>query len=172
LIRAGHLALGLVLALLILGACPPIQVPLATPIAVEVPAAKRPVEPTTVATAGPSATLWPTRPPRVKLTAEHQRLTSQALSGNLLGDPTENGFYMVLPSDHVASDKRYLVVYGLHGYTDHSRHPRLRRHISEETDRRRQLWHAWRRHQLGRPRRNHLRCRSSRWVISGEDRSW
>ena len=53
----------------------------------------------------------------MKLTAEHKTLTSQALAGNLLGDPTERGFFVVLPSDYATSDKHYPVVYGLHGYT-------------------------------------------------------
>ncbi|MCB9120277.1 MAG: alpha/beta hydrolase-fold protein [Caldilinea sp.] len=59
----------------------------------------------------------PTRPPRVKLAAERTTFTSQALAGNLLGDPTERGVYVVLPSDYATSDKRYPVVYVLHGYT-------------------------------------------------------
>ena len=61
-----------------------------------------------------TATASPTRPPRVKLTAERKTFTSQALAGNLLGDPAERGVYIVLPSDYATSDKRYPVVYVLH----------------------------------------------------------
>lgn len=55
----------------------------------------------------------------IKLPSEHKTLTSAALAGNLLGDPTERGFTVMLPSDYADSDKRYPVVYVLHGYTGH-----------------------------------------------------
>ena len=44
-------------------------------------------------------------------------ITSQALAGNLLGDPTTRKYYILLPPDYAASDKRYPVVYVLHWYT-------------------------------------------------------
>lgn len=113
--------LALLLVLLLLAACQPIQVPPATapasPTGAGVVAATTAPDATATATEQATASARPTRAPRVKLTAEHQKLTSQALAGNLLGDPTERGFYVVLPSDYATSAKRYPVVYGLHGYT-------------------------------------------------------
>ncbi len=44
------------------------------------------------------------------------KITSQALAGNLLGDPTTRIFYVLLPPGYAGSDKRYPVVYVLHGY--------------------------------------------------------
>ena len=44
-------------------------------------------------------------------------MTSLALEGNLLGDPTTRGYYIYLPPGYESSDKRYPVVYVLHGYT-------------------------------------------------------
>lgn len=103
-------ASGITLSLLValsLSACNPIQRPQsASPTEAAVAAA----------TSAELPTPRPTRPPRVKLTAERKTLDSQALAGNLLGDPTERGFYIVLPSDYATSDTRYPVVYGLHGY--------------------------------------------------------
>ena len=97
-LRVGRHIPVFVLSTLLLSACQPIATP---------PMAAAPAE---------MATPRPTRPPRVKLTAERKTLTSQALAGNLLGDPIERGFYVVLPSDYATSDKHYPVVYGLHGY--------------------------------------------------------
>lgn len=62
------------------------------------------------------ATPRPTRPPRVTLSGERRTFISQALAGNLLGDPVERGVYVILPSDYATSGKRYPVVFGLHGY--------------------------------------------------------
>ena len=44
------------------------------------------------------------------------KITSQALAGNLLGDPTTRTYYVLLPPGYAASDKRYPVVYVLHWY--------------------------------------------------------
>ena len=43
-------------------------------------------------------------------------ITSQALANNLLGDPTTRQYYVYLPPGYDMSDKRYPVVYVLHGY--------------------------------------------------------
>jgi hypothetical protein len=43
------------------------------------------------------------------------KFTSQALEGNLMGNPTEREFFIYLPSDYATSNKRYPVVYVLHG---------------------------------------------------------
>ena len=115
-IRTAHFVPFLILAFLILGACQPIQSPPATPATEDAAAAVAALDPTTVPASEPSATPRPTRPLRVKLTAEHKTLTSKALEGNLLGDPAERGLFVVLPSDYSTSVKRYPVVYVLHGY--------------------------------------------------------
>jgi hypothetical protein len=44
------------------------------------------------------------------------KITSQALAGNLLGDPTTRTYYVLLPPGYAGSDKRYPVVYVLHWY--------------------------------------------------------
>ncbi len=93
---------------LTLSACRPIQAP--TPSAAEPQ-----TEAETTATM-PAAT------PGTEVTVEHRTLTSQALAGNLLGDPAERGFSVLLPPSYATSDKRYPVVYVLHGYygTEHA----------------------------------------------------
>ncbi len=45
------------------------------------------------------------------------KITSQALAGNLLGDPATRTFFVLLPASYATSDKRYPVVYVLHWYT-------------------------------------------------------
>ena len=45
------------------------------------------------------------------------KITSQALAGNLLGDPATRTYYVLLPPSYATSDKRYPVVYVLHWYT-------------------------------------------------------
>ena len=121
-LRIGRYLPIFVLLVLLLSACQPIATPpmAAAPVSPTEAAsagATATLEPTAAATAAEMATPRPTRPPRVKLTAERKTLTSQALAGNLLGDPTERGFFVVLPSDYATSGKHYPVVYGLHGYT-------------------------------------------------------
>ena len=44
-------------------------------------------------------------------------ITSKALAGNLLGDPTTRTYSVLLPPSYGTSDKRYPVVYVLHWYT-------------------------------------------------------
>jgi enterochelin esterase-like enzyme len=43
--------------------------------------------------------------------ARRDILTSQALAGNLFGDPTERTVYVLLPPGYATSDRRYPVVY-------------------------------------------------------------
>ena len=52
-----------------------------------------------------------------KVATTFGKITSQALAGNLLGDPTTRTYYVLLPPDYAASEKRYPVVYVLHGFT-------------------------------------------------------
>ena len=40
-----------------------------------------------------------------------EKITSQALAGNLLGDPAERTVYVLLPPGYATSDKHYPVVY-------------------------------------------------------------
>lgn len=52
-----------------------------------------------------------------KVAAILDKITSQALAGNLLGDPATRTFFVILPASYATSDKRYPVVYVLHWYT-------------------------------------------------------
>jgi S-formylglutathione hydrolase FrmB len=45
-------------------------------------------------------------------------ITSPALAGNLLGDPDTRNYMVYLPPSYYSSDKRYPVVYFLHGNTE------------------------------------------------------
>jgi len=45
-----------------------------------------------------------------------ERITSQALAGNLVGDPAERDYFIYLPPSYADGDKRYPVVYILHGF--------------------------------------------------------
>jgi enterochelin esterase-like enzyme len=57
----------------------------------------------------------PTLPAKGELIRE--KITSQALAGNLIGDPAERGYYVYLPPSYVEGNKRYPVVHILHGAT-------------------------------------------------------
>ena len=57
----------------------------------------------------------PTHPPD-KYRLESGQITSQALEGNLVGDPATRDYYVYLPAGYDTSDKRYPVVYALHGF--------------------------------------------------------
>lgn len=118
-LRMGCSVSFLVLLALVFGACAPVPLP-RTPLPAvdETSGVVAPATPAPTVAPAVAATPRPTRPPRVKLTVEHGMVTSQALAGNLLGDPAERGFNVVLPSDYATSDKRYPVVYVLHGYTE------------------------------------------------------
>ncbi|GAK53498.1 esterase [Candidatus Moduliflexus flocculans] len=54
-------------------------------------------------------TATPTPQPTVEV--KREKIDSQALAGNLLGDPTERTVYVLLPPGYATSDKRYPVVY-------------------------------------------------------------
>jgi enterochelin esterase-like enzyme len=47
----------------------------------------------------------------------HEKITSQALAGNLVGDPVERGYYIYLPPGYADGTKRFPVVYILHTFT-------------------------------------------------------
>ena len=90
----------LILALLILSACSTIQAP-AIQTAASVP------------TALPSPTVNSSSGANLEMEKKTDKITSQALAGNLLGDPTERTFYIVLPSSYASGEKSYPVVYVL-----------------------------------------------------------
>jgi enterochelin esterase-like enzyme len=82
------------------------------------PATVTPVPPTSTPPPPPSPTVAPTvqptpspqpTPPSAQLIREE--ITSQALAGNLLGDPAERAVYVILPPGYETSGKRYPVVY-------------------------------------------------------------
>ena len=83
---------------------PPTPTPV-PPTATAIPSTPTPVPPTPVS---------PASSDRVKVS--RGVLTSQALAGNLLGDPVTREFSVLLPPNYAASDKHYPVVYMLHGY--------------------------------------------------------
>lgn len=93
--------IGLTLVMLLLVACAPPQ-PAPTPT---------PVPPT--ATPEPQ----PTPVPADQGTLVQDEITSPALADNLIGDPATRQFYIYLPPGYGASEKRYPVVYALHGFT-------------------------------------------------------
>lgn len=51
-----------------------------------------------------------------EMTFKRIEFTSQALAGNLLGDPASRMVFILLPPEYATSNKRYPVVYVLHGY--------------------------------------------------------
>jgi enterochelin esterase-like enzyme len=53
--------------------------------------------------------------PRPTVVVKSEKITSQALAGNLLGDPAERTVYVLLPPDYATSDKRYPVIYVMPG---------------------------------------------------------
>jgi enterochelin esterase-like enzyme len=67
----------------------------------------------------PAATAQPTMAAWRNVTGEslHETITSQALAGNLLGDPAERGYFIYLPPGYADGNKRYPVVYILHWFT-------------------------------------------------------
>ena len=81
-----------------------------------------PIPPTVTPTppaAQPTPTPQPTKPaaaqgPVHKLI--HEEITSKALASNLVGDPAERGYLVYLPPSYADGNKRYPVVYILHGF--------------------------------------------------------
>ena len=113
----------LVLLTLLLSACQSVTAPPPTIVA-EPPTAA--VAPPTATELPPTATVAPTPvadaptapPPDAKpvMTVNADQITSQALAGNLFGDPATRPFYVLLPPSYDTGDKRYPVVYVLHPY--------------------------------------------------------
>jgi enterochelin esterase-like enzyme len=62
-------------------------------------------------------TQTPASEPSGKGKLETGQITSQALAENLIGDPATRDFNVYLPPGYDTSDKRYPVVYALHGFT-------------------------------------------------------
>lgn len=105
----------LVLATLLAACAGPAAAPTATPV----PTTATPGPPTATPTLVPPAATPAPSPPAAagKIETIEGQITSQALAGNLLGDPTTREFYVLLPPSYATSDKRYPVVYVLHHYT-------------------------------------------------------
>lgn len=98
----------LALVALLAGCAGPAAAPSATLVprtTTSIPSTPTPVPPTAVS---------PTSSGRAEVKIGH--ITSQALAGNLLGDPVTREFSILLPPNYAASDKHYPVVYMLHGY--------------------------------------------------------
>jgi pimeloyl-ACP methyl ester carboxylesterase len=93
---------------------------LVPPTDTSIPSTDTPVPPTNTPM-GPA----PTPPPTARPTSEPSdtghvergQITSQALANNLVGDPATRDFVIYLPRGYDTSDKRYPVVYALHGFT-------------------------------------------------------
>lgn len=85
-----------------------------------------PSAPTATATAvpqAPTATVTPVKTESATATVQAARVdidtftfASQALESNRLGDPTERPVQVILPPGYATSNKRYPVIYYLHGY--------------------------------------------------------
>ena len=78
-------------------------------------------EPPTATPEPPTATALlptarPTSEPSDKGQVEKGQITSEALASNLIGDPATRDFLIYLPRSYDTSEKRYPVVYALHGY--------------------------------------------------------
>ena len=66
----------------------------------------------------PTAPQQPTKPATHESgTMKHEMITSQALAGNLIGDPAKRGYNIYLPPGYADGNKRYPVLYLLHGAT-------------------------------------------------------
>jgi S-formylglutathione hydrolase len=92
--------------------------PTATPIPpTPVPPTATPVPPTATPTAPAATQAPPTPTPASKIETTTGTITSQALAGNLLGDPVTRTYSVLLPPSYGTSDKRYPVVYVLHWWT-------------------------------------------------------
>ena len=95
---------GVILLLVLVAACAP---PLPTP--------SQPA-PTTKPSSTPPEPVGAGIPTPPKPGLHRGEITSRALANNLLGDPTTRQYYVYLPPGYDISDKRYPVVYVLHGY--------------------------------------------------------
>lgn len=59
----------------------------------------------------------PTATPQPTGELNYEKINSQALANNLVGDPAERGYFVYLPPGYADGNKRYPVVYILHGAT-------------------------------------------------------
>jgi pimeloyl-ACP methyl ester carboxylesterase len=120
---------GITFLLIVLAACAPFESTLDTSPATTAPVLGTPTpelptttpEPATDTPQPPAATvILPTARPTFEPSGsghiETGQITSQALADNLVGDPATRDFVIYLPRGYDTSDKRYPVVYALHGY--------------------------------------------------------
>ncbi len=120
-----YLLLVVVFAMMLIVACgAPAAAPTATPIPpTSVPPTDTPIPPTATPIPPESETLTeddsPAPTPLVsdKPKLESGEITSEALAGNLVGDPATKPYYIILPPGYDDTDTRYPVVYVLHWYT-------------------------------------------------------
>jgi hypothetical protein len=101
-VRINRLSTPLLLVALLLSACQPLIQPTAVTPALA-------VMPTLV----PSPTAASVPIPEPQLTLKNVKFTSQALAGNLLGDPATRTIYVLLPPSYATGAKRYPVIYVL-----------------------------------------------------------
>lgn len=112
--------IGAALVVLSVAGCNPISAP--APIREAPVAASTPIPPTEAPTSPPEPTSTPqSTKPTPFPTAEVKaiKVNSQALAGNLLGDPAERTVYIVLPPGYATSEKRYPVVFLMPGGSGH-----------------------------------------------------
>lgn len=103
-LRVMHLSTLLLLIALLQSACQPLIQPAAV-----IPAPTLAVTPTLA----PSPTIQSATMPKPQLTLKNVKFTSQALAGNLLGDPATRTIYVLLPPSYATGAKHYPVVYVL-----------------------------------------------------------
>ena len=103
-LRVTHLSTLLLLVALLLSACQPLVQPAAVTSAPALAVTPTPVPSPTVASA---IALKP------QLTLKNVKFISQALAGNLLGDPVTRTIYVLLPPSYATGVKRYPAVYVL-----------------------------------------------------------
>ncbi len=113
----------MVIAALLVACAGPSVAPATTPVpptATSMPSTATPtlVPPTATPTSGAAPPAPPSPAVMGEVKLELGEITSQALAGNLLGDPTTRKYYVLLPPSYGTSDKRYPVVYVLHRYTN------------------------------------------------------
>jgi S-formylglutathione hydrolase len=110
----------LLLATALLGACQPTTLPPSSPSTITA-ALPTPVDTVAAPTATPSASSTPEVRALGKdeMTVEFVDFNSQAVAGNLLGDPATRRINILLPSGYATSGKRYPVVFVLHSF-DHN----------------------------------------------------
>jgi len=110
-LRDKRVTIILVWVLLLAGACQPVQAPSQAGAALEVAPTVAPTPEPPAPTPEPSPTPAPKPAADVKVSSTGAKITSQALAGNLLGDPAERTALVLLPPSYETSDKRYPVVY-------------------------------------------------------------